>query len=352
MIDWTRGYAQSFEYWLVDKATWQDGELLGTVSSCSSVEDSDDKLHQRADLDIVGPVPDESVIRAYMTVEQDGERVRECLGTWMAQSTDKEVGSNSTSTRITCYGLLKAVNDDMPPVGFSVPKGANCVAQAEYALSHGIAPVVASDSDKTLSRPWVAEPDSTTWLDVAIEMAKAADMQVGSDAYGNSTVNPVPGAALPAWTFADDEESVALPGAGESFDWDGIPNAVELVWTGPPVVVGLAENNDPSSPLSIQARGRRVVLRETDPSDLASNPTKATANILAEKRLKEESAPLREVSFEHAWVPVSVGQTVRLEWRDSGFAAEGKVVRREATHATGMTVKDTVRSGEETRRAE
>ena len=350
MIDWTQGYSQSFEYWLVDKNTWQDTARLDTVISCSSVDDTDDKLLQRANISIVGNIADESVLRAYMTVEQGGERVRECIGTWIVQSSSKNVGSNSTETSVTCFGLLKTVNDDMPPVGFSVPAGANCSEQAAIALSHGMAPVVASPSDATLSRAWVADPDSTTWLDVAIEMADAAGMSVGSDAYGRSTVGNAPGKTFPMWTFADDDESVALPGAEDTFEWDGIPNVVELVWTGPPVVVGTAENDDPASPLSVQARGRRVVLREIDPSELASNPTQATADILAAKRLADESTVLREVTFSHTWVPVATRQTVSLVWTDAGFSAEGQVVRREASHGTGMVVNDTVRCDSETRR--
>lgn len=342
-MDFTREYTQQFSFYEVERGAWGDGRLLETVAACSFVEDAESRIRQSATLSTDGESLGETVVRCYMTATQDGASERICLGTWLVQRPRRSYAAQYASEDATCLGLLQAVDDTRPPYGYSVPAGANCAQQAEQALSHGIAPVVAAESDAVLSRPWVASPDDT-WLDVAMAMADAADMEVGCDAYGRPTLATKRIAAPPAWTFADDDSSVLLPDAEEELDWYAVPNAVELVWTGPPVVVGRAVNDDASSPLSTVSRGREVLLREIDPTDLASNPTQATADLLAARRLEEESSLSRTVTVRHGVVPLRAGQSAEVAWRSAGLSIVGTVARTEASVETGMTATTTIKA--------
>lgn len=342
MTDWARGYQQRIDFYVVDAESWGDDRLLENVSAASAASDIETRLVESASISADFGTDREAVVRAYLTASQGGVSERVCLGTWLGQTPRRTYHSAFYEVQMDCYGMLKAVDDVRPPYGFSIPAGANCAEQAAAALSHGLAPVVGMESDKVLSRAYVPDPKDT-WLDVAMAMADAAGLRVDTDAYGRCVLAPAYGFGVVSWTFRDDDESVLLPDAEDVLDWYGLPNVCELVWTGPPAVVGRAVNDDPTSAISTASRGREVVLRRIDPTELASNPTKETADLLALKELENASCAERSVTIRHGLCPVRKGDRVRISWKALGLECEGRVVRQDMELATGIEVASLVK---------
>lgn len=345
MTDWTRGYAQSFEYYEVDPATWLDRRPLSTVVSCSVVRDSETAIIERATFEIDGESPGESWIRAYMVAEQDGISERVPIGTWLVQTPRTSMDGRVASLHCDAYSPLHVLSEWLVPVGWHAQKGAICAETAAAILRrYGVAPVIASYDQKTLGAHYVPE-GGASWLDVAKDIAAAADMEIGVDAYGRVILAPISPTAslLPSWTFEDGDRSILLADAEQQEDWYGVPNAIEVV-SSKSGLVGRAVNDDPEDMLSLVRRGRAVTKRFTDPPELASATSQAALDAVAKMLLAEESQMERTVTISHGWCPLNVGMCARVLYTKHGLDVTGTVIRQDFSLETGLTVKSVIKT--------
>jgi len=349
MADWAYGFdRQAFEFWRVDPETWADAEpLRNVVSGGTAVRDLSRQTYSSASLDLAGEIPDESVVRCYMTVAQAGARERVCIDTWMAFRSQRAADAATLVSRAALHGPLMALANreqtlgNKPPVGYTVPAGANCAATAARELgAHGVAPAVAPPSDAVLESAYVAGIQQG-WLDVGADLAAAAGMEVTSDPYGRTSLvpAPVPGAVRPAWTFHDGNSAVKSNILAEATDERGtslVPNVVEVVWNRTaPTVVGRAADDDPAHPTSTAARGYELVRRLVNPAGLQAGLTPSLADALAARELASARVVVRRVTVSHPFCPARAGDVAEVDYSARGIAGVGRIVRQSISLATG-----------------
>ena len=77
----------------------------------------------------------------------------------------------------------------------------------------------------------------------------------------------------PVWTYTDDNSSILYPDISLEHDIYGIPNVVEVLYSGSnDNYYARVVNDDPNSPTSTVNRGREIIHRVTD-LQLAGEPT-------------------------------------------------------------------------------
>lgn len=313
MTDWARTYNPTWTYALVDRETWSDRRLLGSVASCRLKFDRDSDICEDGTLEVDEALPPEPIVRVYLDAEQDGAKERIAVATLMLESLEDAHGTVESST-LSGYGCLMAVADDRPPLLQTAGIGAGCMAEAaRICATFGIAPVVESTDASTLAEAVVADPGGS-WLDHARSVAAKAGFAVASDGYGRTVFPRLPGAAMAVTrTFRDDGTTVLVGDVKRKRDLREVPNYCEVrVSNGASTTIGTAVNDDPASSVSTAARGRRVPLVVEDPEELAKGCSQAEADAFARKLLAEASRVACTVGFEFDYCPVRVGDAVRI----------------------------------------
>ena len=343
MPDWTRGFErQTYEFFEVDPATWRDLRPLRLVRSCRITRDADSELLESARFEVDEDVPGEAYWRAYMTWRQGSSSGRECMGTFLSQTPKASYDGKAITRSVDAYSPLVEASDRMPPVGRTFRAGATALGSAVALLSaHMRAPVVSMGVGTALTQPWTCSAKSSA-LEAACDLLAVEGMHLDVLPDGRVSLAPdaSPAALSPAWTYDDGNSSILLPDVTEEYDWYGVPNVVEVVWSsGSRTLVGKAVN-DGENPLSVASRGREVLHRETSPT-LPDDPTQDDADMEAARLLAELSSVERTVTYEHGYCPVRIGDSVLLDYSRHGLRARARVTKQEIVLETGCIVRET-----------
>jgi hypothetical protein len=145
----------------------------------------------------------------------------------------------------------------------------------------------------------------------------------------------------PVWTYDDDNSSILYPDFSMDHDLYGIPNVVEVVYSGGGTpYYARAVNDDVNSPTSTVNRGREIVHRVTNPS-LIGNPTNNQIDDYAEQLLRELSTLEYTISYTHGYCPVRVGDCVRLNYARAGVTdIKAKVISQSIKCEPGCPVTE------------
>lgn len=313
MTDWARAYNPTWTYALVDRGTWGDSRILGTVSSCKLKFDRKADICEDGTLEVDEPLGDEPIVRIYLDAEQDGVKERVAVATLILGATEEEHGTVE-SAKMSGFGCLLAVDGSEPPELQTAGTGTGIMSEAARVCStYGIAPVVASTDTSTLAETVVAEPGKS-WLAFARAVAAKAGFAVASDGYGRTVFPRLPEQAMAVVaTLKDDGKTVLVGDVKRKRDLREVPNHCEVrVANGTSTVIGTATNSDPASAVSTVTRGYKVSLIVKDPAELSANCSQAEANAYAKKMLAEASRVACTVSYEHDFLPIRVGDCVRI----------------------------------------
>lgn len=342
-IDWTRGMSQEFRHCIVDPLSWEDAEQLDTVASAVLKYDDSLETLGHATLSVDNADMPEVLVRTYLVARQGRERQDVPLGTFLVQTPRREGDGRRVTSRCSCYSTLLEAREKYPSVGAFAPAGAAAEEYAAMILSAAIrAPFAPSDKRTLLRSPVVADPSQTS-LEFAAKLLSIAGQHLTLDGLGRVGTAPdiAPGAAQPRWTFRDDEASIVKRDKLDVVDWYGVPNVVEVVWSGTGgAIVRSARNDDPESALSTVGRGREVFRRITDPA--LSSPTGDEVQAYAERELARLCAMERTVTIRHGWCDVRLGDCVRLDLSREGIHANGIVRSQTITCETGCECESTV----------
>lgn len=345
MIDWTKSMQQTFEFYVVDPATWHDIEKLTKVKSCTITRDSSlDTLGSAtldADEDLNG-----KYVRVYLIATQNGETEKVPLGTHLYQSPSTVFDGKRHSISHDGYTPLIELKEKPMPIGYQARKNVNIVSLAQTILEDGSirAPIVAGSSNKTLSGDFLADI-SDTRLTFISDLLYNANYTLGLDELGKVLFMPDKelAAMAPVWTFNDDNSSILYPDLTITRDIFGIPNKIEVVYSesGSNPIVSSFSNTDPKSIVSYQQRGRWIIHRETDP-DIAPGANQAQLDEYAFKKLRELSTIDYQISYKHGYCPVRLGDCIRLNYRRAEFYNENAKVIRQVIHCEeGCQVEET-----------
>lgn len=341
MADWTASMKQTFEYYIVDPNSWKDTKLLDNVKTCTINRDSEAETLGSATIDVTESVG-EAYIRVYLVTIQNGIKERHPLGTFMVQTPLSSFDGKIRSVTMDAYTPLIELKENKPTLGYSRLKTENIMDVAyELTREHARAPVIKANNDELLTFDFISSTEDT-WISFISDLISNAKYIFALDEMGRILFAPKQETASlqPIWTFNDDNSSILLPEVTMDHDLYGIPNVVEVIYSGEyDTYYAKVVNDNVNSPTSIYSRGREIVHRVTNP-DFGGEPTQAMIQEHAELLLRELSTVEYSVSFSHGYCPVRLGDCVRLNYTNAGINdIKAKVVSQSIKCEAGCTVK-------------
>lgn len=343
MVDWTKSMQQTFEYYIVDPATWKDDSELTEVTSCTINRDESNETLGSATIDCTSAI-DECYVRTYLVVIQNGETTKVPLGTHLVQTPSVDFDGKSESISLDAYTPLIELKDGLPPLGYSILKDTQIMPLATSLCDeHMRAPVVGAKSTQKLYADFISNT-SDTWLSFISDLVSNAKFKLALDEMGRVLFEPVQdiGSLQSVWTYDDGNSSILYPDISDERDLYGVPNVVEVVYsTDSGYLFSRIVNNDPNSSISTVNRGREVVYRETNPN-VIGNPTQGYLDSYAEQLLRNLSCLEHTITYKHGYCPVRVGDCVTLNYKRAGLNnVRAKVTSQSIKCETGCPVEET-----------
>lgn len=344
-MDWTQAMKQEFEFFSVDPGTWSDVSKLDGITSASIDRDDGAETLGSATIDADG-LFGEAYIRAYLKATQGVEEEQQPLGTFMIQTPSSDFDGMNQSSTMDAYTPLIELKEKNPPLGYFVAKGAN-IMESAYAIARENmrGPVVPAYCEETLYEDFVANTDDT-WATFLSALCKKAGYSMQLDELSRLLFAPNqdPDSMQPVWTYTDDNASILYPEATIEHDLYGVPNVVEVVYSGEGgPYYARAVNDDPTSPLSTVSRGREIHVRITDPQ-FPGEPNQAMVDAYAKQQLEERSQLQCTVTYAHGFCPVRMGDCVRLDFdRAQIKGVKAVVTRQHITCEPGCKVEETAK---------
>jgi hypothetical protein len=342
MPDWTASMQQTFEYRVIDPATWKEKKILDNIKSCTIERDSEADTLGSATIDVEESTG-ECYIRVYLVTIQNGETERFPLGTFLVQTPSSSFDGKAYSISMDAYTPLIELKEKMPAYGYSLPEGENIMDKV-YALTNENvrAPVVKAKADDTLTGDFVANTDDT-WMSFLKDLAANAEYSFSIDEMGRILFAPDQDtdAMQPVWTFDDSNSSILYPDISLDHDLYGIPNVVEVIYSSDNnYFFSRIVNDDPNSPTSTVNRGREIIYRDTNPS-ISGSLTQERIDDRAKQLLKSLSTLEYTVSYTHGYCPVRLGDCVRLNYKNAGLdGVKAKVTSQSIKCEPGTPVSE------------
>lgn len=321
MANWLESRQQTYEYYIVDPATWLDKKPITTVKSCSITRDSEVETLGSASFEIAENIG-ESYVRAYLVTIQNGVKEKHPLGTFLVQTPSISFDGRMRNTSLDAYTPLLELKENSPPIGYYIEKGTNIMDIAyRIARENMRAPVVSTKCDAVLNYDFVADTNDT-WLSFLSDLIAVADYSFDLDEMGRVLFAPrQPLKSLrPVFTYNDDNSSILYPELSVDNDIYGIPNVVEVIYyDGVRHYESRVSNDDENSLISTVSRGREIVYRDTDPS-IPGIPDQQQIDEYAERLLSDLSSIEYRVSYSHGYCSVRNKDCVRLNYTRAGLS--------------------------------
>ena len=307
-MDWSKGFRAAYVMQEVDPATWRDTGVIQITGGTIKRELTGKR--ESADVDCKDiEIGVERWVRIYLETQQDGAGARTPLFTGLATSPADEYEGNARSNTLSCYSVLKPCEDVALPLGWYAPQNANGAEVIRQLLSVTPAPVFVEPDAPRLSDHIIAESNENH-LTMIDKILTAIDWRIQIDGDGTIHVEPKPLEAVASFDPIDNdviETKVKVSG-----DWYSCPNVYRAT-SGD--VTGIARDEDPDSPLSIQNRGREVWKSESG-VNLASTESIAQ---YARRMLKQAQQVKRAASYTRRYMPnVRPSDFIRM-----GYPAQG-----------------------------
>lgn len=342
-MDWTKSMQQTFEYFIVDPATWKDTKQIMNVKSSSITRDLETDTLGSLTIDI-GETIGECYIRIYLVAIQNGIKQRFPLGTFLVQTPKFEFDGRTRNVSLDAYTPLLELKEKKPALGYSIPEGGNIMNMAYKLIRENArAPVIETVSNISLHENFVANVDDN-WLIFIKDILSNAEYELMLDELGQILFAPIQDTAAlqPIWTYDDSNSSILYPSIDITQDLYGIPNVVEVIYSNNKRFYSTkVVNDDPNSPTSTVNRGREIIYRDTNPSTIG-NPTNEQLDAYAKRLLRNLSCLEYRVTYTHGYCPVRIGDCIRLNYARSGInGVKAKVISQTIDCTAGCSVTET-----------
>ena len=346
MPNWSASMQQTFEYYVVDPGTWKDIKKLDNVKSCTINRDADTETLGSATIDVNESLG-ECYVRVYLVTIQNGVTEKHCLGTYLVQTPSSNHNGKTRDVSMDAYTPLIELKESHPPIGFSLTEGTNALTEAVRLTKNNLrAPVVpATDTDDkvVLETNFVSNTDDT-WLSFIKDLLATVKYKYSLDELGRILFSPEQDTASlqPVWTYNDDNSSILYPDITMKHDLYGIPNVVEVIYSSDKGYRRVeVVNDDPNSPTSTIARGRRITHRATNP-DFKGIPTERQLEEYAKQLLKNLSSIEYSIRYTHAYCPVRLGDCVHINYSGANITGvKAKVISQSIKCQPGCPVSET-----------
>lgn len=345
MPDWGASMRQTFEYYTVNPETWQDDRILRNIIKSVIERDINADTLGSASIEATESLG-ECYVRIYLVTSQNGKREKHPLGTFLVQTPTTSYDGKLKKFDMDAYTPLLELKENPPPIGYTIMKNSNVMDYAYTLCRENMrGPTVKTTTSDTLYNNFVANTDDT-WLSFIDDLTANAKHHLGLDELSRVIFLPDQDIEKlqPVWTYTDSNSSILYPDISMDHDLYGIPNVVEVVYSGSNDTYNVrVENTDPNSPTSIASRGREIIYRDTDPS-ISGVPSKPQLEEYAMNLLKQLSSVEYTVSYTHGYCPVRLGDCVRLNYTRAGMTdIKAKVIKQSIDCVPGCKVTETAK---------
>ena len=348
MPDWTKGMIQTFEYYQVDPYSWMDEGKLDHFTATSIERSLDNETLGSATFDCSDEFG-EIYVRVYLKTIQNEIEEKTPLGTFLIQTPHDKFDGKVHIFSYDAYTPLLELKDALVPLGYYVPKGENVMdsvtAITRDVLRTPVSPGKDSSENRiVLDNDFVAE-DTDTYLSFLTDLAANANHSIGLTETCEVIFLPDQDVAAmrPIWTYDDGNSSILYSDASRERDLYGIPNVVEVVYSGARDGTNYIRivNDDPDSPTSTVSRGREIIHRDTSP-DITGLPSDEEMKQYATKLLRDLSTLEYTIKYKHGYCPVRVGDCVMINYSRAGYSnIKAKVISQSISCEPGCPVDET-----------
>lgn len=338
-MDWTRGYTTSWRVRRVDPATWLPGEELDGVSSLTVKNEvgSNAPLLQSGEMSVTGLV-EEGWYRIEALSTQGGAGSVGTVATLLFSSDGSEWSHRSWGGNATGKSVLALAADKKLEPGSYAPKGSDgaqwCVSMLRSCIP---APVRAAGSFE-LSNHVVFDLGSSC-IDGVWAVLDAAGWCMQVDGLGEVTVMPKP--TEPSLEITESNKGLLMPSFSRSLPISDVPNVLRVYEDDDEAE---CVNDDPDSPTSTAARGRRIEAVEENPTRVDGE----TLSAYARRKLAELSDVYETLDVEREYADgVRPYSLVRVRLAEPGVSGDFEVQSQTVTCMRGIKVGETLgrRSG-------
>ena len=306
----------SFRYELLDSTNQLIGDLDNVVESCTVRQNwlADIKRTAQFAIRDTGEIDFLSdrikpYVRLGMPPYGDTDWVEWPQGVFLLSTpTRKATDAGALIRDVEAYDQCQVYVDDKVSDRYTVDVGAVYTDAILTLLGSIDLAVTPSVSVLPAAKEW--DP-GTPKLTIINSLLNALNYQsLSFDEDGRAVICPYtsPADRVPEYTYADDEDSLIVPGVEQTYDLFSVPNKWILVVSDPDqtAIVGEHTNSDPSSPTSTVRRGRTIVDFRTG-QDAADQ---ATLTAQAERLAFEASQVFENISFDTGMMPIHSGNDV------------------------------------------
>jgi len=339
MIDWQSNYTVDWKIVKINEDTWDDEEDLPGVLTVTISRDCTDSvpLLETSSMEVYTEIMDEfedGWYRVIANVYQDGSYERHALSTQMYQLNNDEVDYGVVKNTLNGQSVLLPALETSIREGSYLPKGANganwvyvnlisCLKCPVHLVGDGFTLeryVVFDSGDSILSACW-SILDAGRWC-----------MQIDGDGHVYIMEKPT----TPDLEIEIGDEGLLLPSVKRSAVKIGVPNRY-IARDGE--FEEIAENDDPSSPVSYTNLGRWVDAGvDTYPDYLNGESLWAYAR----RRLEEESTVFRTYDYVREYYPgVYPFSLVRASSMENGFEGDLRVTSQKLELDRAIVVSET-----------
>ncbi len=346
MVDWYESRTNTYEYYLVDPNTWTDRRRLENITAGSITRDLNAETLGSASLEMNDEDLGEFYVRIYLVTIQNGMRERHPLGVFLVQTSSYKFDGKIMKPSLTAYSPLLEMRDVKPPLGYACKKRESVLSIVKTLFDdYCRAPVVpVATVNDILELDFVAEP-SDTWLSFIRDLLAKVKYHIELDEMGKIIFAPdqIPESMSPVFTYNDNNSSILYPEITKSIDIFGVPNTLEVVYSGDDVYrTAIAVNEDENSIVSTVNRGRVVYERVENPETLVV-PTQGELDAYAEELLKKKSEIECQLTYQHGFNDVRIGDCVRVNYLRAGLNdIKGQVIQQKITCDTECRVDETI----------
>lgn len=341
MADWNRTFTSTrYRFMRVSRATGLEVSRLTMLRSGSITRNNDVRIMETAEVGVVGAFdigPD--LVRVYMDAEwPDGASETVCLGTFIPSVPSRKVKSGYSTSTVKLYGRLQELLDDKFTDPVTLQPGANAVDEARKVCEGAGLSVLADPCDYRITKArsygvGASQSNSETGdtkLDMVNDLLSLADFQAAkTDPMGTVLLRRYvqPEDRAPSWEMAEGPSCRFEAEMDDERDTTSVANHVVVYYRGDDKTV-VGEAWDHETEFSVEAQGRTIT-QTYEYTELPEGGSDAEMTAYADRRastlMATAQAVIRRVMATHSYAPVTIGDSVTLDYPSGGVQGKFEV---------------------------
>lgn len=294
-----------------------DGVTGGSITLSNST-----RLRASGSLNLTQACGDIDWMTQRVRIEYKANGVSWGLGVFLLSAPTRSYSEVGSTWSVDLSSPLAVPDADCVDSTFTVKAGTNLVGiAADILYESGLERLSITPSAAVATSDMIFDPGKSKLTIVNELLSAAGYWSAHPDGEGQVHLDPYvrPAARAIAYDFREGARAIHLPEWEREQDMAAVPNKVVFVSQGSadkPALVGVAVNDDPSSPYSYPSCGRWIVETRTG----VEAADQESINSQARRRLIDVSTPSAAITLQHMPMPIMPNQVV-------GFTSQGLTAR-------------------------